>query len=171
MSLGVPTRTASLRACAHPVRLRILSLLTGCAMSAAEIARELDLSHANASYHVRQLVAAGLLDLTEERQVRGGREKRYRHPGTVEGAPLGTDGELQAWHRALADELVRRSAGAQEGARTSADADLWVDPELWEATVSRVRAAMTELHAGARPPRAEGTQRVSATVALFGLRP
>ena len=42
---------ASLRAAAHPLRLRILSLLTGSALSAAEIARELDITHANASYH------------------------------------------------------------------------------------------------------------------------
>ena len=46
---------ASLRAVAHPVRLRILSLLTGTELSAAEVARELDLTHANASYHLRVL--------------------------------------------------------------------------------------------------------------------
>ena len=42
--------TQALRATAHPVRLQILSLLTGAEMSAAEVARELDLTHANASY-------------------------------------------------------------------------------------------------------------------------
>ena len=40
---------ARLRATAHPVRLRILSLLTVEAMSAADVARALDLTHANAS--------------------------------------------------------------------------------------------------------------------------
>ena len=45
MSLEV----SGLRALAHPVRLRILSLLTGTELSAAEIARELGLTHANAS--------------------------------------------------------------------------------------------------------------------------
>ena len=48
--------TAELRAVAHPVRLRILSLLTGAAMTATEVAAELGLTHANASYHLRRLL-------------------------------------------------------------------------------------------------------------------
>ena len=42
-----------LRALAHPVRLRILSLLTGADLTAADVARELGITHANASYHLR----------------------------------------------------------------------------------------------------------------------
>lgn len=41
----------ALRALAHPLRLRLLSLLTGAAMSAAQVAREVGGTHANASYH------------------------------------------------------------------------------------------------------------------------
>ena len=37
-----------LRALAHPVRLRILSLLTGGDLSAADVARKLEITHANA---------------------------------------------------------------------------------------------------------------------------
>ena len=36
-----PSPTSALRAVAHPVRLQILSLLTGTEMSAAEVARRL----------------------------------------------------------------------------------------------------------------------------------
>ena len=36
-----------LRATAHPVRLRIMSLLTAEAMSAADVARALDITHAS----------------------------------------------------------------------------------------------------------------------------
>ena len=58
--MGQTTETgrgvARLRAMAHPVRLRILSLLTAEAMSAADVARALDLTHANASYHLRVLL-------------------------------------------------------------------------------------------------------------------
>jgi len=50
---------SAMRAVAHPLRLRILSLLTGAEMSAAELARELDISHANASYHLRVLASVG----------------------------------------------------------------------------------------------------------------
>ena len=64
--------TQSLRAMAHPLRLRILSLLTGAELSAAEVARELDLSHANASYHLRVLLDAELLEVAGEERIRGG---------------------------------------------------------------------------------------------------
>ncbi|MFG1817797.1 ArsR/SmtB family transcription factor [Kribbella sp. NPDC049174] len=69
-----------LRAVAHPVRLRILSLLTGSAMSAAEVARELGLTHANASYHLRLLLESGTIVEAGEERIRGGVAKRYRYP-------------------------------------------------------------------------------------------
>src|SRR5699024_10447090 len=70
---------SSMRAVAHPVRLRILSLLTARAMSAAEVARELELTHANASYHLRFLHEAGELVVEGEEKIRGGVAKRYRY--------------------------------------------------------------------------------------------
>ena len=78
---AVATSTQSaLRATAHPVRLQILSLLTGAEMSAAEIARELGIGHANASYHLRFLADADLVVEAGEERIRGGVAKRYRHP-------------------------------------------------------------------------------------------
>ena len=63
MSLGdgPEPRQATLRAMAHPIRLRILSLLTGAPMTAADVARELGITHANASYHLRNLLAGGVI--------------------------------------------------------------------------------------------------------------
>ncbi len=58
----------------------MLSLLTASAMSAAEVGRELDVTHANASYHLRLLADAGLIVVEGEEQIRGGLAKRYRHP-------------------------------------------------------------------------------------------
>ena len=72
--------TAALRATAHPLRLQILSILTGTAMSAAELARELGTTHANASYHLRVLAQAGEVVPDGEESIRGGVAKRYRHP-------------------------------------------------------------------------------------------
>ena len=63
---------SDLRATAHPLRLQMLSLLTGAELSAAEVARELDVSQANASYHLRLLLDAGLLVIASEENVRGG---------------------------------------------------------------------------------------------------
>ena len=57
-----------LRAVAHPVRLRMLSLLTGTELSAAEVARELGITHANASYHLRTLLDAGEMVIPARRR-------------------------------------------------------------------------------------------------------
>src|SRR3954471_17482615 len=69
---------AELRATAHPLRLLMLSLLTGAELSAAEVARELGITQANASYHLRLLRTAGLLEEAGQEKVNGGMAKRYR---------------------------------------------------------------------------------------------
>jgi DNA-binding transcriptional ArsR family regulator len=166
MSLEV----SALRAVAHPVRLQMLSLLTGSAMSAAELSRELGLTQANASYHLRTLVAAGLVSSAGEERVRGGKAKRYRYDldAPVE-APTGADlGPMFA--EALATELVRRARMRRpDGQGTTTDAELWVDPEVWDDARVRVSEAMRALHLEAQPPRREGTVRVSVTVAMFAM--
>jgi DNA-binding transcriptional ArsR family regulator len=171
MSSGVadPAQVAALRAMAHPIRLRILSLLTGAPMSAAEVARELDITHANASYHLRLLSHAGLLVDAGEESIRGGKAKRYRydveHPGGSSGDP-----EANAlYYQAIAGELVRRATSRlTTGAKaTSSDAELWVDRDAWEDAVQRVTAAVVDLHRAAAAPHAEGTVHVSVTTALF----
>jgi DNA-binding transcriptional ArsR family regulator len=172
MSSGVADQgqVTALRATAHPIRLRILSLLTGAAMSAAEVARELGLTHANASYHLRQLLRADLLVVAEETSIRGGRAKRYRHDPARAPLTARDGGERQEIWRAAADELLRR---VPEQARPSAarqmmtDAELWVAPEVWAGLVTRSHKDSLLLHQAAQPPRTPGTIRVSATIALF----
>ena len=151
-----------MRAVAHPMRMRILTLLTGSAMSAAEVARELGGSQANTSYHLRKLFDAGMLEMVEEVPIRGGVAKRYRHRPS---APLPPDPD-----HALLTELNRRSAlRAAHGA--TADAELWVDPDLWQETVEAVRALSERLHRSALPPHSPGTVRVSTTISLFEMEP
>ena len=171
MSSGVadPATVTSLRAMAHPLRLRMLSLLTGTAMSAAEVARELDITHANASYHLRQLLAAGLLVPAGEESVRGGRAKRYRYDLDAPADTASDAGEAALYYQAIAGELVRRAATRRSlGTKgASSDAELWVRPEDWEAAIGQVVQAVMALHRGARPPREDGTLHVSITTALF----
>ena len=137
---------SSLRAVAHPVRLRMLSLLTGTAMSAAEIARELDLTHANASYHLRVLAEAGEVVEAGEERIRGGVAKRYRHPWD----------RARPSHAAATPADRRRGPGdlrpacspaswsaasgcAAAGTRAHlTDAEVWVSPEVWEQAVALV---------------------------------
>ncbi|MEV0897032.1 helix-turn-helix domain-containing protein [Actinoplanes sp. NPDC049802] len=169
MSLGdaEPGGTAALRALAHPVRLQIMSLLTGASLTAAEIARELGITHANASYHLRNLLSGGLIVVAGEEKIRGGVAKRYRYDAMNDRGPV-APGESRVPYPAAAQELIRRSAkGRGPGPSVLGDGELWVDPDLWKNIRDRVTAALLDLHAAAQPPRTPGTIRTSTTVALF----
>lgn len=160
-----------LRAGAHPVRLRMLSLLTGAELSAAEVARELDLTHANASYHLRVLLRAGEVVVASEERVRGGVAKRYRHPwdDRVRERPQ----EVGVLVRSMGQELSRRfeERGTDQGQGYFCDAELWVDEEVWERARALVEEAGRLVHDHARPPRSAGARRTNLTIAAFGMRP
>lgn len=159
---------AAMRAWAHPVRLRILSLLTGQAMSAAEVARALDLTHANASYHLRHLRSAGLLHVESTEKVRGGLAKRYRYSAELEPQPPAAPAAPATTSlRALADELMRRGLHATAGRQVVADAELWVSPDDWAVARQSVYDALAALHDAAVPAGAPGAVRTSSTVAMF----
>ena len=66
------------RAIAHPVRVKILSLLEHGDATPKYMAQQLELRLENLSYHVRALAKAGFIELTGTRQVRGAVEHRYR---------------------------------------------------------------------------------------------
>ena len=168
--------TRNLRAIAHPVRLQILSLLTGAELSAADVARELDLTHANASYHLRVLLDAGELEIASEERIRGGVAKRYRHPWEKDFRPRQrtvSNEERAIYARAMAEELVRRSRLARTDRARSrfSDAELWVTPEDYATATEAIDRASTTLHGAARPPRSEGTIKVAFSAALFEMEP
>jgi DNA-binding transcriptional ArsR family regulator len=167
-------RISELRATAHPLRLQMLSLLTGAELSAAEVARELGVTQANASYHLRLLHAAGLLEVAGEETVRGGKAKKYRHPWDAprpSGARPASEADKLAYARVLADAIPRRFAERAQGERSQfTDAELWVAPEVWERVFELVTEASTLLHASAQPPRTEGTVRGALSVAAFRLQ-
>jgi DNA-binding transcriptional ArsR family regulator len=172
MSLGEGDK-AALRALAHPVRLQIMSLLTGAELTAAEVARELGLTHANASYHLRNLLSGGLIVVAGEEKIRGGIAKRYRydtHRDPVGARP--SDEQRRADYAAIAHELVRRSAKARfaESGNMLGDGDFWIEPETWLAIRDRISEALTDLHHAAKPPRTPGTVRTSTTIAMFSHR-
>jgi DNA-binding transcriptional ArsR family regulator len=166
-------RISELRATAHPLRLQMLSLLTGAELSAAEVARELDITQANASYHLRLLESAGLLEIAGEESVRGGRAKKYRHPwdAPVQSPQEGGDEDRLAYARVLADMIPRRFIERERGTRIRfTDADLWVEADVWDRVTALLDEAGALLHASARPPRTEGTVRAALSVAAFRLK-
>jgi DNA-binding transcriptional ArsR family regulator len=178
MSLGVGRNPGveELRALAHPTRLRMLSLLTGAAMTAADLARELELSHANASYHLRLLHAAGTIEVAGEERIRGGVAKRYRYNPDRK-LPTLRPGEhainRRAVFMAFADELRRRAARLRDvpDRHHGTDAELWVDPDAWAEFRTRIVEASRALHKAARPARTPGTIRTNATLAIFEMEP
>jgi predicted ArsR family transcriptional regulator len=147
----------------------MLSLMWSAPLSAAQLARELDISHALASQHLRRLDATGLVELAEVRAHRGGRERRYR---TVRGTPLSDQVEgAEMLAETLAHNLRERVARrVPDAPGVTADAELWVSPEDWEAARRRMAAIVGELHDAARPPHAAGTVRVATTVMAFRLQ-
>ncbi|GAB4061109.1 ArsR/SmtB family transcription factor [Catellatospora paridis] len=172
------TVTGDLRALAHPIRLRILSLLTGAEMSAAEIARELGISHANASYHLRLLLSAHSIEVAGQEKIRGGQAKRYRYDVNQAFTPPGDRKHLHAddvqiVYAALAAELQRRAreiVTGPEAVGTLTDAELWVDLDEWKQIRDRIAQASEHLHRIAQRPHRPGTVRVSASIALFRMR-
>ena len=159
-------RISSLRATAHPLRLRMLSLLTASAMSAAEIARELGITHANASYHLRQLHDADLVVVESEERIRGGVAKRYRYL-MDRPEPKPSTADLTADIAAMSSELQRRILHRKPGKGNFTDAELWVASSTWSEVLELVTHASKLLHAEAKRPRTRGTIPVNLTVAAF----
>jgi DNA-binding transcriptional ArsR family regulator len=69
---------AQLRVLASPLRQEILSVLCREPLSAARLTARLERPPANLHYHLDQLRRAGLIELIEERPVRGATEKFFR---------------------------------------------------------------------------------------------
>ncbi len=164
---------AALRSVAHPLRLRMLSLLTGAPMSAAEVSRALGITHANASYHLRQLLAAGQIVVAEEVNVRGGKARRYRYDVDLlreqSQVPVTDARSRRAMFVAVADELRRRAAHASgaPSRQTMADAEVWIDAAAWDRLVERAAELMDDLHRAAVPSGTPGAIHTNTTLAMF----
>jgi DNA-binding transcriptional ArsR family regulator len=161
-----------LRVLSHATRLQMLSLMAGRAWSAAELARELGVKHAAASYHLRRLVASGLVVLAEVRENRGAQERRYRQPPPGEDVVGDRPAEPEQWESlvaTIASELERRALRTAPRPKWFYDAELWVAPETLDEVRSAMNAALRRLQARAGEPDDERTARVSATALLFEL--
>ncbi|MET8049051.1 helix-turn-helix domain-containing protein [Streptosporangium sp. NPDC005286] len=159
-----------LRALANPLRIRIVSLLTGASMSATEVAEELGIAHASASYHLRQLAEAGFLQQVDERPAPGGkgRPRRLYRYDPSSGARLDRVNGRQLLHEALATDLARRLAQTRLQ-RMSMDAEVWLDRAVWEEIVGLIEQAVALAHDKAGPPRSGDRVKVSMTAILLEL--
>lgn len=90
VSLGVDWERLA-RSTAHPLRISILEILGldgGRTLSPNELSRELQIPLSNTNYHVTELAKSNLIELVDQRQVRGATEHFYRLPGRA--MPNGT---------------------------------------------------------------------------------
>jgi DNA-binding transcriptional ArsR family regulator len=97
------------KAYAHPLRIEILTLLDNRVASPKEIAREIGAPLSNTSYHVRQLVSLGFLELVGRTARRGAIEHHY----TARVRPTITD---EGWAKLPA--IVKRAIAGGNVQRT-----------------------------------------------------
>lgn len=161
--------TKDLRSLAHPVRLQILSLLTGNAMSQGEIARELDLSTANVGYHLNLLKKRGLLKVTGTHTVRGGTATRYTYNLDAVSSSKSLKISPTTW-KTLASELTRRAAFFRNGTQVLSDAEIWIDPKEWHELGAEMLHLSSRIHKAAKPKNQRGTIKVNMTIAMFEMK-
>ncbi len=141
-----------MRALAHPLRLQLQALVAReGSLTAADAARQLDISHALASHHLRQLAKYGYIEPAEATD-------KKQHPWRVTATNLSVqphDPEARASSDALdryaAEKAVRQLAEWQD--RRDTEDDAWatlagVDDSMLYLTpdeLARVRAAWNEI--------------------------
>ena len=162
-------QVGDLRAFAHPVRLRMLSLLRARDLSATQLAGELGIATASASYHLRRLAAARLVEMADERVRRGGKERFYRLSRPIAELPFGTQDRRDFAQSALTEARRKLAHADLSVASTVGAAELWLDPQDWAELVERQRQLMSELVRRAKPRGSAGTAPVSFTVLWHGL--
>ena len=117
------------KAMSHPLRVRIVAMLGERPATPRELAGLLDSTLGNTAYHVRTLEQLGLIELVEERPVRGAIEHVYRareHPGLTDAgwdraSPVAKQAAVGSALQVV-DEYARASAAA--GGFDRADAHL-----------------------------------------------
>lgn len=159
-----------LRAFAHPVRLRLLSLLRARTASATQLAGELGIATGSASYHLRTLAAAGLIEVAEERKHRGGTERIYQLARPPSELPFGERDRREFATSAMAEARRKLARADLSAPSTVGDGEVWLDPREWAEFVERQRQLMSELTRRARPRGTVGTVPVSMTVLWYALR-
>lgn len=146
---------AEARALASAVRMRIIRLCHGEALTNKELARRLDRDPASVLHHVRRLLDTGFLEaLPERRGTRGAREIPYRSTGKSWTLSIGEGGDrvhgTDAMLHAFLDELAEAGGELTDVARLG----LRLRPEDREEFGRRISAVLDEF--AARPPDPDG---------------
>lgn len=179
---GKPDHFESFKALGHPIRLRLLGVLSCRTITPAEFARECDEPTPNVAYHFRYLREMGWIEVVETRPAGGSLEHVYRRTAT----PIFSD---EDWMRlpdevrrilasTTANELYGRIGEAIEaGTFTARNAHItWrpmrLDEQGWIETTDALASVFDDLDQIAARASARLTQSAEdgllATVALVG---
>jgi DNA-binding transcriptional ArsR family regulator len=139
-----------IKALAHPLRVRILSVLEQRAASPSEIAEELGAPLGNVSYHVRQLAALKLIRLVRRTPRRGAIEHHYKADNRPQISDAGWAEVPEIVKQAMIgaslqniSSKVNAAAGAGGFSRTEAHlsrTQLVLDGRGWEEVAKELRA-------------------------------
>jgi DNA-binding transcriptional ArsR family regulator len=161
------SQVARLRALSHPLRLRILGIVTARPVSATEVAEATGVAHASASYHLRQLAAVGLIrSLEEPAPERRGSAGRPQQRYAMSSAPFRGIGPRAArsLDRRVVAELERKLG--QPGTKRIADAEVWLTPANWRRVRRLIDEASEIAHSRSLRPGMPGSKHVSVTSVL-----
>jgi DNA-binding transcriptional ArsR family regulator len=143
------------KAYAHPLRIHILELLDGRVASPRELADELGAPLSNTSYHVRQLVSLGLVELVGRTARRGAIEHHY----TSKGRPTISDDGWARLPRIVQKTIlldgIKKAIGemaraAEEGGFERPDIHYTrtvgkLDPQAWMDVSRELRATLERI--------------------------
>ncbi|MGW4591216.1 helix-turn-helix domain-containing protein [Amycolatopsis thermoflava] len=139
---------------AHPVRLRIVHAMRGGrSLTTAELGELVpDVSKATLYRHVDVLAGGGVLEVAEERRVRGAVERRYRlrqERAVVDAEGLSAEDYRRAFTTAVAALVAEFGAYLdRDGADPAADLvgfrqhAVWLSRDELEALIADLRAAI-----------------------------
>jgi DNA-binding transcriptional ArsR family regulator len=176
------TDPALAKALAHPLRTRILASLEGRTASPSELSEELDASLGVLSYHVRRLVALGLVKLVKRVPRRGAVEHYYTATARprITSATWGKTPSIvkQATVRSAVDQIGHYvGAAVASGGFDAADAHLTrspvtVDAKGWSTLATELdalqeRVKKIEAESKARLARSDHQDEQEATVVLM----
>jgi hypothetical protein len=133
---GLDTRLA--KAMSHPLRQRMLMAYTGRVVSPSQVAAELKVPLGDVSYHTKQLVAHGCLELVEAVRGRGGVKHFYRATVPYEVGDAEWRGLSPALRRRVTEPVV--ATIVEDLAEAAPAGGLTGD----EVHVSRTRLALDE---------------------------
>jgi DNA-binding transcriptional ArsR family regulator len=162
----------------HPIRLRIVQKLVGAPMTPLQLKGHLgDVPQATLYRHLNQLADGGLLEVVEERQVRGTVERTY---GVVASAVALTDAELESatpddhfrYFATFIGTILADFAAYLDTGQPALSADrvgyrqvpLWLTDEEFDALVNKMTDAVHE-HVDNKPAP-ERRRRLLTTIVM-----